>query len=283
MVALFVQTLLLVGAAYFIGAALGCLVRRAFFSAESEAAVATSAERRADPLPEVATGAARFARSGESEVRIVPPPTAQPVPQPAPAVPVPPAMRPALVQPQPVAPPPPAPPAASAEAQDLRCIRLIDAGLEAALGKLGVRRYEQIAAWKQADVQRINDGLGLKGRISQENWIEQAQVLAKGGETHFSARRARGEAANAEPTPDEGERRPMAASVGVAPRASTGGAAGVAVEVAMATMAAAAAPQAARAAPYTEPKVSERAAFAASAPLAASPTAPTVPAAIPIR
>ena len=29
---------------------------------------------------------------------------------------------------------------------------------------------------------------GSRGRISQQNWIEQAQILAKGGETHFSRR-----------------------------------------------------------------------------------------------
>ena len=59
----------------------------------------------------------------------------------------------------------------------------------------------------QPDVKRIGEALGLGGRINQENWIEQAQVLAKGGETYFATRRARGEAASAAPTPDEGERR----------------------------------------------------------------------------
>ena len=82
-----------------------------------------------------------------------------------------------------------------APAQDLKRIRLIDAGIEAALNKLGVDRYEQIAAWMQPDVKRIGEALGLGGRINQENWIEQAQVLAKGGETYFATRRARGEAA----------------------------------------------------------------------------------------
>ena len=60
----------------------------------------------------------------------------------------------------------------------------------------------------QPDVKRIGDALGLGRRINQENWIEQAQVLAKGGETYYATRRARGEAASAAPTPDEGERRP---------------------------------------------------------------------------
>ena len=64
--------------------------------------------------------------------------------------------------------------------------------------------------------ERIGDALGLGGRINQENWIEQAQVLAKGGETYYATRRARGEAASAAPTPDEGERRPARARERVA-------------------------------------------------------------------
>ena len=106
--------------------------------------------------------------------------------------------------PQPVAkavPPPPAP----SGVQDLKRIRLIDAGIESKLNTLGVERYDQIAAWTREDVKRVGQALGLKGRINQENWIEQALILAKGGETHYSARRARGEAPTATPTPDEGE------------------------------------------------------------------------------
>jgi hypothetical protein len=121
----------------------------------------------------------------------------------------------------------------------------------ASLNKLGVRRYEQIAAWMQPDVKRIGDALGLEGRINQENWIEQAQVLAKGGETYFATRRARGEAASAAPTPDEGERRSV---VGVATVARTVAVTGPTFD--------------------SPPEVSDRAAFAAqaaAATLVASP------------
>ena len=174
MVALSLQTLLLMGAAYFIGAALACLLRRSLFAPSYQ-----TAERRVDPLPEVVehnTEAVRFARGATP----VSPPTPQPV---AKAV------------------PPPPPPSG---AQDLKRIRLIDAGIEAKLNTLGFDRYDQIAAWTRDDVKRVSQGLGLKGRINQENWIEQALVLSKGGETHYSARRARGEAPTATPTPDEG-------------------------------------------------------------------------------
>ena len=50
MVALTVQTLLLMGAAYFIGAALACLIRRSLFAPAAYRTV----ERRVDPLPEIA-------------------------------------------------------------------------------------------------------------------------------------------------------------------------------------------------------------------------------------
>ena len=175
MVALSVQTLLLMGAAYFIGAALACLIRRSLFAP----AAYSTAERRVDPLPEIAqrdAGATRFA---------------------SPSSPLPP--------PQPAA-PPFVPPPATDGVQDLKRIRLIDAGIETSLNKLGVTRYEHIAGWMRDDVKKVSQALGIKGRINQENWIEQALILAKGGETHYSARRARGEAATAAPTSDEGER-----------------------------------------------------------------------------
>jgi len=284
MVALFVQTLLLMAAAYFLGAGLACVIRRSLFK---PAARTVPAERRVDPLPEITqrAGAAHFKPDA-----------------PAPAV-------------QPAT--PPAVAAAPAPGQDLKRIHLIDATMEAALNKLGVRRYEQIAAWMQADVARVGQALGLAGRINQQNWIEQAQILARGGETHYAKRRARGEAANAAPTPDEGERPPPAsasAAVAASPRPSTGGAAGVAADVAVATVAAAAAPKPAVAAPpkpaavaapkpaaaaapkaaaaATAPNVSERAAFAnrqpaapsaAPAPAPAPATAPQPAPAVPVR
>jgi predicted flap endonuclease-1-like 5' DNA nuclease len=220
MVPLYVQTLLLMGAAYFIGAALACILRRILFAA---ARPAPTGERRVDPLPEVAQRASGPGRFGPS-------PGPEPA-RPAPAGGV--AIAPAIE-------------AEPGSAQDLKRIHLINADLEAGLNKLGVHRYEQIAAWMQPDVRRIGDALGLGRRINQENWIEQAQVLAKGGETYYATRRARGEAANAAPTPDEGERRTAASTAASAP-----------------------------------PAVSERAAFATGQAPASAPTsttAPTVPA-----
>jgi predicted flap endonuclease-1-like 5' DNA nuclease len=220
MFALIVQTLLLMGAAYFVGAACACLIRRALFVR----APAKPVERRVDPLPSVA-------QHGFGSPRLKPAPAGDAPPAPAPS----PASEPAVAS------------------QDLKQISSIDAALEVRLNQLGISRYEQIAGWMQADVQRIGQALGMKGRINQENWIEQAQILARGGETHYAARRARGEVASASPTPDEGEPRIVQSSatlaqVSISPRPATGRAAGVVAEIAVAP-----------------PDVSTRAAFAAPA------------------
>ncbi|MBX9590747.1 MAG: hypothetical protein K2X43_15670 [Hyphomonadaceae bacterium] len=245
MVALWLQTLLLMGLAYFIGAALACLVRRSLFAPRYRAA-----ERRVDPLPEVMQRNAEAARLGAD----VPPPPSAPPP---------------VVE--------AAPPAAVTGAQDLKRIRRIDAGIEAGLGKLGVTRYEEIAAWTREDVKKIGEALGLKGRINQENWIEQALILAKGGETHYSARLARGETAAATPTPDEGGSQISAALPRPMSRA------GVAAVVIAPPAAEAKPTPAAPAAAASLPQVADRAAFAhAGAPSQAQPPH-DADAAVPVR
>ena len=163
MIALFVQTLLLMTAAYFVGAAVACFVRRSLTaSSRPEPARAHPVE----PLPEMArpaAGSARFGRSGDQPARA----PSQPAPPPAPLVVPPDRLAVPIFEP--------------AEAQDLKRIHLIDGEVEARLNKVGIRRYEQIAAWMRPDVQRIGEALGLGDRINKENWIEQAQILSKGG------------------------------------------------------------------------------------------------------
>ncbi len=57
---------------------------------------------------------------------------------------------------------------------------------------MGYRTYEQIANWPAADVERISRALSIPGRIEQENWIEQARILASGKQTEFARRLDRG-------------------------------------------------------------------------------------------
>lgn len=236
MLALSIETLLLMGAAYFIGAALACIVRRSLFAGKP---VPVAAERRVDPLPEVTArseAGVRFARAVEQG-------RASQATQRAAAQ----------------------PPAATAT-QDLKNIHDIDAATEASLNRLGVARYEQIAAWTRADVDRFTLTLGRKGRINRENWIEQAQILAKGGDTVFSTRRASGPASTAAPTPDEGEPGPPTSAEPLPRPMSPAGVSACVVAPADAGPAAAA-----------DPMVAERAAFAGGA-AAAVPIRPTEPA-----
>ena len=77
----------------------------------------------------------------------------------------------------------PAPPPAH---DNLQRIGGITAEIEQALNAQGVSRYSQIAQWSPADVERLGKALGASGRIARENWIEQAQILSRGGDTKFS-------------------------------------------------------------------------------------------------
>ncbi len=72
---------------------------------------------------------------------------------------------------------------------DLKKIKGIGPKLEAMLHGMGVRRYDQIAGWTEAELAWIDDNLeGFRGRASRDQWIEQARALAAGRTTEFAAR-----------------------------------------------------------------------------------------------
>ena len=72
------------------------------------------------------------------------------------------------------------PPPESAEpADDLSRIKGLGPKLRARLAELGVIRFDQIAAWSEADLAAIDAQLGtFAGRPAKDNWIEQARLLA---------------------------------------------------------------------------------------------------------
>ena len=80
-----------------------------------------------------------------------------------------------------------------AQQNDLKRIQGITLLLENRLHTLGVTSYEQIANWTAADVEKFGRMIDVTGRIQREQWIEQARVLASGGETKFSSQMAQGE------------------------------------------------------------------------------------------
>ncbi len=75
------------------------------------------------------------------------------------------------------------------EADDLTKIKGVGPKLVALLGSLGITRYEQIAAWSEADVARIDPQLGaFQGRIARDDWVGQCRYLAAGDVAGFEAR-----------------------------------------------------------------------------------------------
>ena len=80
-------------------------------------------------------------------------------------------------------------PAAVGTADDLLQIKGIGPKLNALLTSLGVTRFDQIAAWGAAEIDKVDDHLGsFKNRIARDSWIEQAGLLAKGMIAEFEAK-----------------------------------------------------------------------------------------------
>lgn len=71
---------------------------------------------------------------------------------------------------------------------DLMRIRGIGVLISKKLNALGVYRYDQIGRWTEVDIVEYSIVLGFNGRIQREDWIGQAQILARGESTEFSDR-----------------------------------------------------------------------------------------------
>lgn len=75
------------------------------------------------------------------------------------------------------------------KADDLKRIKGVGPKLEQLCHALGFYHFDQIANWTEAEVAWVDANLkGFKGRVSRDNWQEQAKILAAGGETEFSSR-----------------------------------------------------------------------------------------------
>ncbi|OAM77427.1 NADH-quinone oxidoreductase subunit E [Devosia elaeis] len=66
-------------------------------------------------------------------------------------------------------------------ADDLKLISGVGPVLEGKLNALGITRYAQVAAFKKADIARVDAVLNFRGRIERDDWVKQAKALAKGG------------------------------------------------------------------------------------------------------
>lgn len=75
------------------------------------------------------------------------------------------------------------------KADDLKMIKGVGPKLERLLNEVGVWHFDQIASWKAKDIAHVDEKMvGFHGRITRDEWVKQAKVLAKGGETEFSKR-----------------------------------------------------------------------------------------------
>jgi NADH-quinone oxidoreductase subunit E len=89
-------------------------------------------------------------------------------------------------------------------ADDLKRIKGVGRVNEGKLNALGIFHFDQIAAWLRKEIDWVGHYLSFPGRIDREEWVRQAGVLAKGGETEFSKRVGKGEV----PTSAGGPSRP---------------------------------------------------------------------------
>ncbi len=64
---------------------------------------------------------------------------------------------------------------------NLKLISGIGPKIEGILNGLGVYQFQQVAKWKKAEREWVDDHLSFKGRIEREDWVKQAKALAKGG------------------------------------------------------------------------------------------------------
>ncbi|MFK7752014.1 MAG: NADH-quinone oxidoreductase subunit E [Sedimentitalea sp.] len=79
--------------------------------------------------------------------------------------------------------------ARNGEPDDLKLIKGVGPKMEELLHSMGFFHYDQVAAWTVSEISWVDQNLkGFKGRVSRDNWVPQAKLLATGAETEFSQR-----------------------------------------------------------------------------------------------
>lgn len=82
----------------------------------------------------------------------------------------------------------------SGGADDLKRIKGVGPKMEELCNTLGFWHFDQVAKWTDAEVAWVDANLeGFSGRVSRDNWVEQAKLLAAGGETEFSKKVDKGD------------------------------------------------------------------------------------------
>ncbi|ENN85934.1 NADH-quinone oxidoreductase chain E 1 [Rhizobium freirei PRF 81] len=72
-----------------------------------------------------------------------------------------------------------------AQPDDLQLISGVGPKIESILHELGIFTFAQVASWHQAERHWVDGYLNFKGRIERDDWVRQAEALAKGGEAEY--------------------------------------------------------------------------------------------------
>ncbi|MEO9865681.1 MAG: hypothetical protein ABJO29_06530 [Yoonia sp.] len=78
-------------------------------------------------------------------------------------------------------------------ADNLKEIKGVGPKMENMLNEMGVYHFDQVAGWSAQEVAWVDANLkGFKGRVSRDGWVDQAKILAAGGDTEFSKKVEKG-------------------------------------------------------------------------------------------
>ena len=74
---------------------------------------------------------------------------------------------------------------APAGKDDLKFISGVGPVLEKTLNEIGITTWAQVAQLTPAQIDAVEGELGFRGRVARDNWLQQAEVLARGGEAEY--------------------------------------------------------------------------------------------------
>jgi len=168
---------------YIIALLIGIITAFSVWAATGREASEVDSFSADDGLLEKAGEPVRPAETQPEPAKPVPAVVAEPAPKPAPKAVVAPATPAPKEEPAPAAPAAtgkPQIPAAVGEPDNLRLIKGVGPKLNTLLISLGVTRFDQIAEWKEAEINEVDQYLDtFSGRITRDAWIDQAKFLAK--------------------------------------------------------------------------------------------------------
>lgn len=73
------------------------------------------------------------------------------------------------------------------QADNLKEIKGVGVKLEQLLHDMGYYHFDQIAQWTEVEIAWVDENLkGFRGRVTRDDWVPQAKILADGGDTDFS-------------------------------------------------------------------------------------------------